>query len=67
MKNDSILSRVSDQKKFKVTFLAHWSHISSEDGSEDDTVKWYGIDSDGNEMLVGAVSGHSYLCPSGNG
>lgn len=41
MMSDSILIRKQDNKKFKVTFLAHWSDIESEDG-EKDTVKWLG-------------------------
>lgn len=35
MTKNSVLIRASDKKKFKVTFLSHWSDIKSEDGEED--------------------------------
>lgn len=50
----SFLLRDSDGKVFQVTALAHWSTIRAEDGSETDTVKWYG------PGYVSDVKGHSY-------
>lgn len=39
MNHKSTLTRKSDGKKFKVTFLSFWSDIESDDG-EKDTIKW---------------------------
>jgi len=41
MRSNSVLVRESDGKEFRVSFLSHWSLISSDDG-ESDSVKWYG-------------------------
>lgn len=55
MTSDSILIRKTDGKKFKVTFLSHWSDIQSEDG-ETDYVKW-GFD----DIYVSNSKGFSYI------
>lgn len=61
MYSTSIIVRESDKKRFKVTFLSHWSDIEAVDGSgETDSVKWYGGDKRG-ELYVSANKGHSYV------
>ena len=61
MTSQSILTRESDGKQFKVAFLSHWSDIVAVDGSgETDSVKWYGGDSTG-EFYVSDSKGHGYV------
>lgn len=60
MYSNSIITRRYDGKKFKVTFLSHWSDIESEDGLEKDSVKWYGNGPEG-ELYVGHSSKQSYF------
>lgn len=56
MTSTSTLIRKHDGKKFKVSFLSHWSDIKAEDGSEIDSVKW-GFDN----IYVSHSKGFSYL------
>jgi len=51
--------RRSDGLKFRVTFLSHWSDIQAENG-EQDSVKFYGSDGPGRELLVGHT-GQTYI------
>lgn len=59
MFSDDTLVRRTDNKKFKVIFISHWSDIVAEDGSERDNVKWYGNDTAGS-LYIGNRTGFLY-------
>ncbi len=61
MYNNSRLIRISDQKPFKVSFLSHWSEIVSEDGTEQDRVKWLGNDRNGRMKMISWDKSFTYL------
>lgn len=60
MKLNDTLIRSRDGKSFRVTWLAHWSDIESDDG-EQDCVKWYG----GDDLFVSASKGFTYVLRGG--
>ena len=62
MKLNDTLIRERDGKAFRVTWLAHWSDIESDDG-EKDTVKWYG----GDGLYASASNGGTYVLRAGGG